>query len=305
MSDGFTNLQYNNTRIEYKCPEGTPEQNQWSEVPAEKDELGLGANVAEGAGCTHFNTWGCSANGGETFTWYYEPDPPMLEFVVLHTIVVSNSPGANGNTALRVASFAFDVGTSIGTTLTPVNFSTTAEPPPPSSTSTTTTSSSEDSTSRSTAAAATKHAGSSIIENNVQSTSISTSIPRESSSSDSSLLGGSNLTFILIASVVGAIVIICLVAALCLRTKPKEGREEAGLLKGGVQSLRKEGSGAGGTRKSDRKRYSSGASSGDSSSASSDSGSDDERASRKGRRYRQLGRAAPRSRQAGSADDFW
>ncbi|GAA5858688.1 hypothetical protein JCM8547_001423 [Rhodosporidiobolus lusitaniae] len=190
-------------------------------------------------------TWGCSADGGETFSWWTSQgvaDHTAFSGYTLcdwadmtkenHTFILKNSP--NGKSQVIVKSFnAGSISSDdLGITTEKVSFATTEQPSSSVVSSSAVSSGSSASTGTfggtTSAATASTSAGSfaSTSISNAQSSSLSTTISSTSSSSSSSDTTVSTSTvFVLIAAVVCGIVVMCLIAALCLRTKPQKGRE--------------------------------------------------------------------------------
>ncbi|GAA6039981.1 hypothetical protein JCM8097_002650 [Rhodosporidiobolus ruineniae] len=195
--------------------------------------------------------WGCSPDNGASWTWYSSQGLAnthaggyweMCAFSEMtdeqHTIILKNSPAGKSEIMVQYIAGGSVDGTSTAT-LDGVIFSTTSAPKSvtlstaSSSTqapSTTAAPSSSSSDGGETAASSSSLAATSTAFTGGTTLASSISLPSSSSSSsDNSSSDGLSPTTIvgLIASIVGGIVVVALVAALCLRTKPKKGNEEA------------------------------------------------------------------------------
>ncbi|GAA5869514.1 hypothetical protein JCM1840_004443 [Sporobolomyces johnsonii] len=248
--------------IAYSCPPEVSENDAWQTKDMSATVGDTTARVTTGAGCTasfkftgisgmiqgstnpNGTSWGCSIDGGTTWTYFTTGKTAdgnwgvgilcgygLLEESQEHQLMIKNSPA--GGTQLVLDSFqggGSGSSTMKLTTSNQVTYLTIAAPQTTDWASTTSTSTASSQSPTTSSTGPTASSVTSVSSSESSSSSLSTTISSSSSSDSSSSVASSTGIFITIAVALLGIVVACAIATICLRTKPKPGREEAGLL---------------------------------------------------------------------------
>ncbi|GAA5940369.1 hypothetical protein JCM1841_003922 [Sporobolomyces salmonicolor] len=220
--------------IAYYCPPELAENNAWKTRNMSDTVGDSAAKVTTGAGCTarfkftdpDGTSLGCSIDGGTTWTYFTTgkaadgnwgegilmASPPPSGPLHSKSLATSGHPSRKLTTSMQVTYLTVAAAQTADWTSTTSTSSTSSESPTSSSTGTTASSGTDASSSES------------------KSFSLGTTIASSSAFDSTSNVAGSTGIFITVAVALLGIVVACAIAAICLRTKPKYGREETGLL---------------------------------------------------------------------------
>ncbi|GAA6011558.1 hypothetical protein JCM10207_002658 [Rhodosporidiobolus poonsookiae] len=239
----------------FTCPSDVAEEGQWKDQKFDKHGTPfVQVKTASGKGCTaqlivtgtsakifggsdknDGMAWGCTDNYGATYDGHShdavegEYSWDFLDLCTAEDLDTELSQSLWVQNQQDTTLYIFNA------TVTGIPSNDTLSSSSSASSSTKASATSTSSTPSSSAVASTSAVASSSVattQSEVQSTALSTSLsPSATSSSSDDSLGSNTVVFASIIGVVLAIVILCLIVALCFRTKPAQGREEAGIAK--------------------------------------------------------------------------